>query len=114
VKRAKYLSNDEGRRDPVEVTELLGPLLESIGTGAGMDSTRLFEEWAAVAGERWAGPAQPVGIRSGILLVEVVRGSDASLLKFDVPALISRIAARFGPDLVTGVRFRVAAPRKSP
>ena len=34
-----------------------------------------------MAGERWAGPTQPVGIRSGILLVEVERGSDAPVLR---------------------------------
>ena len=44
MRRAKYLGNDEGRRDPVEVTELLGPFLESIGTGARMDSAQLFGE----------------------------------------------------------------------
>lgn len=112
--RAKYLSSGDGRREPVEITELLGRFLEGVGSGAGMDAAHLFKDWAEVAGERWETRARPVGIRSGILLVEVDRGGDASLLKFDVPALITRIAARFGPDLVTGVRFRVATIRKAP
>ena len=112
--RAKYLASGDDRRRPVEITDLLGPFLEGVGTGAGMDAARMFEVWLEVAGERWETRARPVGIRSGILLVEVRRGADASLLKFDVPALITRIAARFGPDLVTGVRFRVATARKAP
>jgi hypothetical protein len=112
--RAKYLASGDGHRRPVEITELLAPFLERVGTGAGMEAAHMFEDWSEVAGERWETRARPVGIRSGILLVEVPRGSDASLLKFDVPALITRIAARYGPDLVTGVRFRVAPARKAP
>lgn len=112
--RAKYLASGDDHRSPVEITELLGAFLQGVGSGAGMETARLFEDWSEVAGERWGIRARPVGIRSGILLVEVARGSDASLLKFDVPALITRIAARSGPDLVTGVRFRVSTKRKAP
>jgi len=109
--RANYLSYDGGRREPTEITDLLGPILERVGTGAGMKAARLIEEWPQVGGDLWNSRSIPIGIRSGILLVEVPTGAEASLLKFDIPALIGRIAGRFGADLVTGVRFRVASSR---
>ena len=111
MKRANYLSSDDGRREPTEITDLLGPILERVGTGAGMKVARLIEEWRQVGGDLWGERSVPIGIRSGTLLVEVPSGAEASLLKFDVSALIDRIDARFGTGLVKGVRFRVVLPR---
>jgi hypothetical protein len=111
VTRANYLSSDDGRREPTEITDLLGAILERVGTGAGMKAARLIEEWPRVGGDLWSGRSLPIGIRSGTLLVEVPTGAEASLLKFDIPALIGRIEERFGAGLVTGVRFRVSSPR---
>jgi predicted nucleic acid-binding Zn ribbon protein len=46
-------------------------------------------------------------VREQTLLVEVPEGADASLLRYDSADLLRRISARFGPDLVRSVRFRV-------
>jgi uncharacterized protein CbrC (UPF0167 family) len=47
-------------------------------------------------------------VRDSTLLVEVADGSAASLLKYQISDLRSAIDDRFGEDLVTAVRVKVA------
>jgi predicted nucleic acid-binding Zn ribbon protein len=105
--RAKYYRRDE-QRPPREITDILGDIIGRVGGGAGQDAAALVEEWQEVAPERWRVDAGPVGIRDGVLLVEVRSGAVASTLKHDSAALLRRITERFGPDLVSGVKLRVS------
>jgi hypothetical protein len=107
--RAKYY-REEPRRQPEEITEILGAIIERVGPGAGRDVSALVEEWDTIAPERWHADARPIGIRDGVLLVEVTSGAVASTLRHDTTTLVTRISERFGPGLINGVRLRVIRP----
>jgi hypothetical protein len=105
--RAKYYR--EGRsRNPEEITDILGAIIERVGTGADRDAGALVEEWIDLVPERWREGCEPVGIRDGVLLVEVQTGAAASLLRHDTAALLARISERFGPGFVEAVKLRVS------
>ncbi len=115
--RANYYREGPLRRDPEEITELLGAIIERVGTGAERSAAILVEQWDEIVPERWKKGSQPVGIRRGVLLVEVASGADATLLRHDTAELVDRIARRLGPGVVDAVRLRVLpaeAMRKTP
>ena len=111
--RAKYYQNDPKRREPEEITDVLGAIIERVGAGADLPAATLVEDWNGIVPERWKRDARPVGIRGGVLLVEVSSGASATLLRHDTAALLASISARFGSGVVDGVRVRVAAPIRS-
>lgn len=106
--RAKYYGGEEPRRDPEEITEVLGSIIERVGGGTGQAGATLVAEWDAIVPERWREEARPVGIRGGVLLVEVSSGAAATLLRHDTAALLSRVSERFGVGVVEAVRVRVS------
>lgn len=115
--RAKYYGGDEIRRDPEEITDVLGTIIERVGTGANLAANTLVKEWATIAPVRWKEEARPVGIRRGVLLVEVSSGASATLLRHDTAALLSRVSDRLGSGVVEAVRVRVVgspSPGKTP
>lgn len=105
--RAKYYSSEPERRQPERIDELLGAIVEEAGVSPDLGVSRLVASWDEIVSERWRGRSRPIGVREQTLLVEVPEGADASLLRYDSPELLRRISARFGPDLVRSVRFRV-------
>jgi len=105
--RAKYYQ-EKPRRSPEEITDILGAIIERVGTGADRRAGTLVEEWETIAPDRWRDRSRPVGIRRGVLLVEVPSGADASVLRHDTAGLLSAISRRFGPTLVTAVKLRVS------
>ena len=115
--RAKYYRGDEPRGEPEEITEVLGSIIERVGTGATPAVATLVDQWDVIAPERWRTDARPVGIRHGVLLVEVYSGAAATLLRHDTAALLERVVAYLGTGLVNAVKLRVsdrAARRKNP
>ena len=114
--RAKYYRAEEADREPEEITELLGSIISRVGRGASFDTGTLIAEWKDIVPERWRDSAHPVGVRGGVLLVEVRSGIDATVLKHDVAELLIRIAHRFGAGLLDDVQLRVVlqrTPRKA-
>lgn len=105
--RAKYYQEDP-RRQPEEITDILGAIIERVGTGADRRAGDLVEEWDHIVPERWRELSQPVGIRGQVLLVEVPTGAEASVLRHDTAVLLDAIAERFGTTLVTAVKVRVS------
>ena len=96
---------------------MLGSIIERAGTGASPAGATLVAEWDAIAPERWKLEARPVGIRRGVLLVEVSSGASATLLRHDTAALLSRVSECLGVGVVEAVRVRVSdasARRKNP
>lgn len=106
--RAKYYRQEEPDRVLEEITELLGSIISRVGSGASLDAGTLVREWRDIAPERWRDRAHPVGLRGGVLLVEVRSGADATMLRHDAAELLRRITDRFGAGLVEDVRLRVA------
>ncbi len=89
-------------------------LLRDIGMPRVFDIGRLADEWSEAAGEPFAALGQPASYRGGELVVQVLDGASASLLKFHVGTLVERLAERYGPGVVTTVRLRVGGAKKGP
>lgn len=105
--RAKYY-RERPRDDPEEITDVIGAIIERVGTGADRSAAALIETWDDIVPDRWRGASKPVGIRDGVLLVEVRNGAAASVLRHDTADLLRRISERFGPGLVNAVKLRVS------
>ncbi len=105
--KAKYYS-PKGPKDPEEISNLLASVIEKAAVGVDMRHSQLVSEWDSVAPPDWVQFGTPVGVKSGTLLVQVPDGSTASLLKYQIEDLKTVLAQRFGDDLITGVRIKVA------
>jgi hypothetical protein len=107
--RAKYMSN-EPERQPEEISDLLGEVLERVSTGADTRHGAIVEQWSEFAPGDW-GRGAPIGVKDGVLLVAVPDGATASLVKYQTAALIAAIDGRFGAGVVTGARAVVTHGR---
>jgi hypothetical protein len=110
VQRAKYLRYDE-RRDPEEISSLIGALVEGATVSVDIRHGELIDEWLDVVPDDWT-CATPIGVKDGTLLVTVPDGATASLLRFQVEALLDVVEARFGGGVITDVRLRVERSQK--
>lgn len=93
-------------REPVPITEILASVLGGLAQGVDVRLGRLVEGWDEIAGPEWRG-TEAIGVRDGVLLVEVDRPGRVSLLRFHVPGLVARIEEALGSGLVREVRLRV-------
>jgi hypothetical protein len=107
--RAKYLSYGR-RRDPEEISNVLGSIIERASGSIDIRQGELIERWADVVPGDWKSVATPIGIREKSLLVEVENGTAGSLLKYQTQLLVEAIAEEFGSDLVVSVRVRISRP----
>ncbi len=107
MNRANYYQPGPPRRDPEEIDDLLGAIVEQAGASRDLGISALVASWDDIVSERWQGRSRPIGVREQILLVEVPDGTAASLLRYDSADLLRRISDHCGPDLVRSVRFRV-------
>jgi hypothetical protein len=98
--------------DLERIGEHVDELLQRIGMPAAPSLAALAEEWDEAAGDPWAGAATPVGLDAGVLVVEVVDGAHASLLRYQTGALIDRLSERIGEGVVSAVRIRVRPAKK--
>jgi predicted nucleic acid-binding Zn ribbon protein len=87
-------------------------LLRDMGMPRVFDIGRLADEWAEAAGEPFASLSEPASYRDGELVLQVTDGSAATLLKFRIGDLVTRLAERYGPGTVTTVRIRVGRGKK--
>jgi hypothetical protein len=102
--------NDQDRQSsPAPVGELIDAVLARLGGGARPGLLAVSDHWEELVGERWRDRCRPVGIVDGTLVVEVVDGAHASLLRYDLDGLRQRLARRLPGVAVTRIRLRVAA-----
>ncbi|MBN2113128.1 MAG: DUF721 domain-containing protein [Acidimicrobiia bacterium] len=94
------------------IGEDLEEILRRLGLPSPGALERLVADWPGVAGEPWAGRSAPAGWQRGELVLEVADGATASLLRYQVPALLDRLESTLGARLVEAVRLRVRSPRK--
>ena len=106
MSRAKYLSYDDGRREPSEISEVIGSIIENATVSVDLRHSELIDQWGAIAPGDWA-LGTPIGVRDGTLLVTVPDGATATLLRYQERALTQALEARFGADLVTSIRVSV-------
>lgn len=100
-------------RDLEPIGEDVEAVLRRLGIPAGASLARLVDEWATLAGDPWAGAGKPVGLEKGVLVVEVASGAHASLLRYQVGALVDRLRERVGDGVVSSVRLRVGSSKKA-
>lgn len=105
--RAKYLRNGN-RREPKEISEVLGSVIERASVNIDVRQGALIERWKEVVPGDWIDVAKPIGIRDRVLLVEVDNGTGGSLLKYQMQPLIDAISLEFGEDLVTSVKLQIS------
>jgi len=94
-------------RDLEPVGEHLEDLLRRLGMPAMPDLSRLVDEWEELTPEPWSSAATPVGLDRGVLVVEVIDGTHASLLSYQIGGLIDHLATTLGAGVVTGVKIRL-------
>jgi predicted nucleic acid-binding Zn ribbon protein len=109
--RAKYLRDDD-RRQPEEISSLLGAVVEHVKASVDIRHGELIDEWLAVVPDDWTF-GTPVGVREGRLLVTVPDGATASLLRYQIGPLLAVIEERYGAGVVTDVRLRVERTRST-
>ena len=88
-------------------------MLARLGMPAAVKLSALVADWDVVAGEPFAGMAEPVGLKDGELVVEVVDGAAASLLRYRVGPLLDRLREHFGEQAIDRVRIRVRNRKKA-
>lgn len=104
--RARYF-NQKPPKEPTEISELLGTLIENAAVGVDVRHGELVADWETVAPDDWVTFGKPIGVRSGTLLVEVADGTAASVLKYQIDDLKRAISDRYGDGVVTHVRLKV-------
>jgi len=103
--RAKYL-NTTNRNEPIEITEVLGKVIEHAAVGVDVRQADMIDTWDSRVPDDWRA-GTPIGVRKGVLLVEVQNGTVAALLRYQTAALLDAIAREYGDDLVTSIRVKL-------
>jgi len=87
------------------------PGVERVLTDLGLDvlttAMRVAERWPEVVGEQVAKHSRPVGIRGGVLEVEVVSSVWCQELQLRRPQIVAALATALGDEAPREVRFRV-------
>lgn len=104
--RAKYI-NTNPRREPQEISDVLGRVIEGAAVGVDVRQADLVARWHGFAPGDWPAGV-PIGVREEVLLVEVPDGSVASLLRYQTASLLDAISDEFGEGLVRSVRLRIS------
>ncbi len=104
--RAKYLRTGPNRQ-PKEISEILGQVIESAAVGVDVRQAELIDRWVDIVPPDWA-LGTPVGVRDEVLLVEVQDGATASVLRYQMGPLTRAISDEFGSGLVRSVRVRTS------
>ena len=107
--RAKYYGEKQPKQ-PAEISEVLGTIIEKAAVGIDVRHGQLISDWGAFAPDDWVAFGRPVGVRDKTLLVEASDGSGATVLRYQIPQLMKVIEERYGPEVVTAVKVRIAAP----
>lgn len=103
--RAKYL-NTKNTNEPLEISDVLGKVIESAAVGVDIRQADMIGRWESFVPRDWCS-GTPVGVRNRVLLVEVSDGTTASLLRYQMAALVGAISEAFGDDLVKSVRIKI-------
>jgi len=104
--RAKYLEGGK-KNEPVEITEILGKVIEHAAVGIDVRQADMIDGWDGFVPDDWRG-STPIGVREGVLLIEVPNGTAAAFLRYQKAALLGVIAQEYGDDVVTSVRVIIA------
>lgn len=104
--RAKYYGGKQPK-EPAEISEVLGSIIEKAAVGIDVRHGQLVSEWETFAPEDWVAFGTPIGVREQTLLVEVSDGSAATLLRYQIEDLKRAIDEHVGTGMVTAVKVRI-------
>ena len=99
---------------PRRIGETLDALTKRLGLAPPDSLSKVFAGWDGLVGELLAAHLRPVGLRDGVLTVEVTEPAWATQLKFLGDDLIRRVNDQVGAGTVTELTVRVVGMRRAP
>lgn len=99
---------DPADRDPRPLAAALDEVAGQLGMAPSSHLSGVFAHWPEVAGPVVSEHATPVGLRRGVLHLEVGEPGWATQLRHLEPQLVSRLCEHLGADAVTAVRVTVS------
>lgn len=100
----------EGNRGPENLADILGRLFTSRGWGRKSDRVRLEAAWAGAAGEELLRGTRVLGMRRGVLEVEVRNAVLLSeLAQFHKRGLLAKLRKALPGVTLTDLKFRAGA-----
>ena len=101
IRRGGYSGPAPDENDPQRVGTVLAGYVEDRGWQLPLAEARVFADWAVLVGEDVAAHSMPIGLRDGELKVSAESTAWATQLRLLTAALLSRLVAELGPDVVT-------------
>ncbi len=101
------------QQDLQHVGDVVEGVVAALGARVGLgEGAVLWSQWSSIVGDEWA-DARPVRLKDGTLVVTVSNGIAATRLRYATAALIERIEARIGRNLVSNVRVQIERSKSS-
>jgi predicted nucleic acid-binding Zn ribbon protein len=88
----------------------LEALLDDLGAAPVRETNSLLTRWAEVVGRDMATHTEPVGIRSGVLVVHADDPAFGQSLEWREAEFVQRLAVVLGDGVVTGLQVRIRPP----
>jgi predicted nucleic acid-binding Zn ribbon protein len=100
----------DGSKGPEKIADVLGRLFTTRGWGRKNDRLRLESAWAEAAGAKLLKETRVLGLRRGVLEVEV-KGAVllAELTQYHKRGLLAKLRERLKGATVTDIKFRAGA-----
>jgi predicted nucleic acid-binding Zn ribbon protein len=95
----------DDRHDPASVRDLLSGYVEERGWKRQLAEARVFAEWAALVGADVSAHCAPSSLTQGELHIAAESTAWATQLRLLAGALLARLVAELGPDVVTKLRI---------
>ncbi|MCR9095031.1 MAG: DUF721 domain-containing protein [bacterium] len=100
----------KGRMQPVG--DLVGRVLGELGLDGVALAHRIGSEWPEIVGEKVAEHCRPLGLRAGVLEVQVDSPVWSQQLQLRKAELLEKLEARYARQAPREVRFQVGYPRR--
>jgi predicted nucleic acid-binding Zn ribbon protein len=100
----------DGDKGPEKIADVLGRLFTSRGWGRKNDRMRLEAAWAEAAGAKLVKDTRVLGLRRGVLEVEVKNAVQMSeLAQYHKRGLLAKLRKLLPGVTVTDIKFRAGA-----
>ncbi len=94
------------------VGDLVGKVLGELGLDGVALAHRIGSEWPEIVGPQVAEHCRPLGLRAGVLEVEVDSPVWSQQLQLRKPELLDKLRVRYERQAPREVRFQVGYPRR--
>ena len=100
----------DGNKGPENIADILGRLFTSRGWGRKNDRVRMENAWAEVAGAEWSKATRLLGLKRGVLEVEVKSAVLMSeLAQYHKRGLLAKLRKVLPGVTLTDIKFRAGA-----